>query len=62
MSDKQAAAPDSTAVRVALWRAMHARLDGAPHVLEDLAQRHFSGRTDGPRPPNNAEEILVATT
>ncbi len=27
--------PDSTAVRVALWRAMHAQLDAPPHVLED---------------------------
>ena len=26
---------DSTAVRVALWRAMHVRCDDAPHVLED---------------------------
>lgn len=28
-------APDSTAVRVALWRALHVELDPAPHVLED---------------------------
>jgi methyltransferase (TIGR00027 family) len=27
-----------------------------------LAERYFSGRTDGLRPPNNAEELLVATT
>lgn len=27
--------PDSTAVRVALWRAMHVQLDAAPHVLND---------------------------
>jgi len=27
--------PDSTAVRVALWRAMHAQIDPPPHVLED---------------------------
>jgi hypothetical protein len=25
-----------------------------------LAQRYFSGRTDGLRPPNNTEELLVA--
>ncbi len=30
-----AAAPDSTAVRVALWRALHVQLDPPPHVLED---------------------------
>jgi len=27
--------PDSTAVRVALWRAMHVRVDAPPHVLDD---------------------------
>ena len=36
MQDKQtAAAPDSTAVRVALWRAMHVQVDPPPHVIED---------------------------
>jgi methyltransferase (TIGR00027 family) len=29
------AAPDPTAVRVALWRALHVRADPAPHVLVD---------------------------
>jgi len=29
------AAPDSTAVRVALWRALHARIDPTPHVFVD---------------------------
>jgi methyltransferase (TIGR00027 family) len=29
------AAPESTAVRVALWRALHVQLDQSPHVLED---------------------------
>jgi methyltransferase (TIGR00027 family) len=27
-----------------------------------LAQRYFAGRTDGLRPPDNSEELLVATT
>jgi O-methyltransferase involved in polyketide biosynthesis len=27
-----------------------------------LAERYFGGRTDGLRPPNNSEELLVATT
>jgi methyltransferase (TIGR00027 family) len=27
--------PDSTAVRVALWRAMHVQVDAQPHVLND---------------------------
>lgn len=29
------AAPDSTAVRTALWRALHVRLDPPPHVFAD---------------------------
>jgi methyltransferase (TIGR00027 family) len=32
---QQAAAPEPTAVRVALWRAMHVQVDPSPHVLED---------------------------
>jgi methyltransferase (TIGR00027 family) len=31
----QGLAPDSTAVRVALWRALHAQIDPPPHVLVD---------------------------
>jgi methyltransferase (TIGR00027 family) len=31
----EAAAADSTAVRVALWRAIHLEVDAPPHVLED---------------------------
>jgi methyltransferase (TIGR00027 family) len=35
MNDKQDIAPDSTAARVALWRALHVEADAQPHVLED---------------------------
>jgi methyltransferase (TIGR00027 family) len=35
MAHDQTAAPDSTAVRVALWRALHVLVDQPPHVLED---------------------------
>lgn len=34
-SPEQAEAPDNTAVRTALWRAAHIRLDPPPHVFED---------------------------
>lgn len=35
----------------------------ARHVsAADLTQRYFAHRSDGLRPPNNAEELLVATT
>ena len=35
MADEQSVTPDSTAVRVALWRAIHVEVDSPPHVLED---------------------------
>ncbi|MGU7780797.1 class I SAM-dependent methyltransferase [Burkholderia sp. PU8-34] len=35
MNDSHAIAPDSTAARVALWRALHAEIDAPPPVLED---------------------------
>jgi methyltransferase (TIGR00027 family) len=35
MPDDPAASPDNTAVRVALWRALHLEVDPPPHVLED---------------------------
>lgn len=35
MRDKQIGAADRTAVRVALWRAMHVQVDAPPHVFED---------------------------
>ena len=34
-SDKSIA-PEHTAVRVALWRALHVELDSPPHVFTDL--------------------------
>ncbi|MEV5125462.1 class I SAM-dependent methyltransferase [Streptomyces decoyicus] len=35
MTDERNDGPDSTAVRVALWRAMHVQVDSPPHVIED---------------------------
>jgi methyltransferase (TIGR00027 family) len=35
MQNEQAGTPESTAVRVALWRALHVQADPPPHVLED---------------------------
>jgi len=35
MTGKPIAEPDGTAVRVALWRALHVLADAPPHVLED---------------------------
>src|SRR5690348_21108 len=35
MTDRPAIGPEDTAVRVALWRALHTEIDSPPHVLED---------------------------
>jgi methyltransferase (TIGR00027 family) len=35
MTSSQDVAPESTAARVALWRALHVEIDPPPHVLED---------------------------
>ncbi len=40
-------APDSTAVRVALWRALHAQLDAAPHVLVDEVGLQIAAPDEG---------------
>src|SRR4030081_2671794 len=47
MHDEQAAAPDSTAVRVALWRALHVEVDAPPHVLEDQVGLALAAPDDG---------------
>jgi methyltransferase (TIGR00027 family) len=40
-------APDSTAVRVALWRALHVEVDAPPHVLEDTIGLRLAAPDDG---------------
>jgi methyltransferase (TIGR00027 family) len=46
MADEQTAAADGTAVRVALWRAMHVQVDPPPHVLEDEIGLQLAGPDD----------------
>jgi methyltransferase (TIGR00027 family) len=41
------AEPESTAVRVALWRALHAEVDPPPHVLEDEVGLELVGPDEG---------------
>ena len=49
--------PDSTAVRVALWRAIHVQVDPPPHVLEDEIGLGWPRPEDGwrERPDMNPE-------
>lgn len=39
--------PDSTAVRVALWRALHVEVDAPPHVLEDVVGLRLAAPDNG---------------
>jgi methyltransferase (TIGR00027 family) len=39
--------PDNTAVRVALWRALHVEVDAAPHVLVDEVGLKLAAPDDG---------------
>ena len=47
MAGEQTQAPDSTAVRTALWRAMHVQIDPPPHVLEDEIGLQLAAPDDG---------------
>lgn len=47
MADEQSTAPDSSAVRVALWRAMHVQIDPPPHVLQDEIGLRLAAPDDG---------------
>lgn len=39
--------PDTTAVRVALWRALHVEVDAPPHVLEDVVGLRLAAPDNG---------------
>jgi methyltransferase (TIGR00027 family) len=58
MENEQMSAPDSTAVRVALWRAMHLEVDAPPHVFEDVLALSLANPEEGwpDRPDMNAEQ------
>lgn len=47
MHEERTAAADSTAVRVALWRAMHVQVDPPPHVHEDEIGLRLAAPDDG---------------
>jgi methyltransferase (TIGR00027 family) len=47
MDDEQATAPDNTAVRVALWRALHLEVDAPPHVIEDRVGLQLAAPGEG---------------
>lgn len=59
MYEDQTAGPDSTAARVALWRAMHVQVDPPPHVLEDEIGLRLVAPDDGwrDRPDMDAQAM-----
>jgi methyltransferase (TIGR00027 family) len=44
---KRVVAPDNTAVRTALWRALHVEVDSPPHVFEDKVGLMLAAPDDG---------------
>jgi methyltransferase (TIGR00027 family) len=47
MADEHTEAAEATAVRVALWRAMHVQVDPPPHVLDDEVGLRLAAPDDG---------------
>jgi len=47
MPDQKSVAADSTAVRVALWRALHVEVDQPPHVLDDTVGLKLAAPNEG---------------
>lgn len=47
MINRHAVAPDNTAVRTALWRALHVEADAPPHVFEDVIGLKLAAPEDG---------------
>jgi methyltransferase (TIGR00027 family) len=60
VADKQATEPDQTAVRVALWRAMHARADAPPHVLEDEIGLRLAAPEEGWQDRPDMDPVFTA--
>ena len=60
MADEQVTGPDQTAVRVALWRAMHALVDAPPHVLEDEIGLQLADPADGWRERPDMDPVFTS--
>ena len=60
MADEQLAEPDSTAVRVALWRAMHVQVDPPPHVIDDEVGLRLVAPDDGWRSRPDMDPVFTS--
>ena len=60
MADEQVTEPDNTAVRVALWRALHVEVDAPPHVLEDEIGLRLANPPDGWRGRPDMDPVFTS--
>jgi methyltransferase (TIGR00027 family) len=60
MADEQVTEPDNTAVRVALWRAMHVQVDAPPHVLADEIGLRLADPADGWRDRPDMDPVFTS--
>ncbi|MGH3280235.1 MAG: class I SAM-dependent methyltransferase [Trebonia sp.] len=60
MADERVTGPDHTAVRVALWRAMHVLVDGPPHVIEDEIGLRLAGPPHGWRERPDMDPVFTS--
>jgi len=60
VTEAQPPTPDSTAVRVALWRALHIELDPLPHVLEDEIGLRLAAPAEGWRERGDMDPAVTS--
>jgi methyltransferase (TIGR00027 family) len=60
MAHEETTAPDQTAVRVALWRALHVETDAPPHVLTDEIGLRLAEPADGWRDRPDMDPVFTA--
>ncbi|HWF23342.1 MAG TPA: class I SAM-dependent methyltransferase [Acidimicrobiales bacterium] len=60
MADEQIEEPDSTAVRTALWRAMHVQVDPPPHVIDDQVGLRLVAPDDGWRSRPDMDPVFTS--
>lgn len=60
MPEKETIGPDSTAVRVALWRALHLEVDAPPYVIEDKVGLELAAPEEGWRQRPDMNPVWTA--
>jgi methyltransferase (TIGR00027 family) len=60
VAEEQIEEPDSTAVRTALWRAMHVQVDPPPHVIDDQVGLRLVAPDDGWRSRPDMDPVFTS--